>query len=160
MKRKIIFRGKSVCDGSWVTGDLIGVSSDFGGAFIRRKYNDSVRVDPDTVGQYIGMTDCEGREIFEGDIIRWADITEYEDYLNSKLNPDIYEGWDFRGLWSYGMVYYAVDDDYPAFVLSGWDEDECNWLPSLAATGVWHYEVIGNIFDNPDMLPDAPVRGE
>lgn len=161
MKRPIIFRGKTAFDGTWRKGDLIGVSSDFKDVvFIRCSYSDVCKVDPATVGQYTGMTDCEGREIFEGDIIRWADHSDYNGYLDSLENPEEYEGWDFSGLWKYGTVYYAANCDYPSFDLDGWDEDECNGLSSLAASGEWHYEVIGNIHDNPDMLPDAPVRGE
>ena len=161
MKRPIIFRGKTVFDGTWRKGDLIGVSSDFKGAvFIRCSYSDVCKVDPATVGQYTGITDCKGREIFEGDIIRWAESTSYECYLESTEYPEAYDGCNFDDLWKYGVVCYAAEGGYPAFELSGWDEDECNGLSSLAASGEWQYEVIGNIHDNPDMLPDAPVRGE
>ena len=161
MNRTIIFRGKTVCDGSWIKGDLIGISSDFKPAkFIRCSYSEVYKVDPDTVGQFTGLKDCEDRDIYEGDIIRWADHSDYNGYLDSLENPEEYEGWDFSGLWEYGTVYYAAGGDYPAFDLDGWDEDECNGLSSLAASGEWYFEVIGNIHDNPDMLPDAPVRGD
>ncbi|MBR5948638.1 MAG: hypothetical protein IKZ82_08360 [Clostridia bacterium] len=162
MKRPIIFRGKTACDGSWIKGDLIGISSDFKPVqFIRCSYSEVYKVDPETVGQFTGLHDCENRDIYEGDIIRWADRSYYELYLDSKDNPEDYVEGGFDDLFEYGVVYYAAEEcDYPAFDVSNWNHDECNGLSSLAASGEWHFEVIGNIHDNPDMLPDAPARGE
>ena len=153
MKRLIMFRGKTVFDGTWRKGDLIGASSDFKDVvFIRCSYSDVCKVDPATVGQHIGMTDCEGREIFEDDIIRWAELSTYNCYLESKEYPEEYDGCSFDDLWHYGVVTYASAFGYPAFELSGWDEDECNGLSSLDASGEWHFEVAGNVHDNPELL--------
>ena len=72
MKREILFRGKRVKDGKWVEGLL---TKDIKG-HIRIQYNPihfSVVINPETVGQFTGMTDKTGKKIFEGDIIKWID---------------------------------------------------------------------------------------
>lgn len=40
-------------------------------------YDECIEVDPETVGQFIGLTDKNDTKIFEGDIIRWHDISKF-----------------------------------------------------------------------------------
>lgn len=81
---------------------------------------DQYEVDPETVCEYTQMTDKNGRKIFEGDILRFEDCSNY---------PVVW------------------DSDYCAFG-SCWYSD----FDHLSKYRSIKIEVVGNIFDNPELL--------
>lgn len=79
MRKIILFRGKRTDNGEWVQGypcryGWIGKEKDY----IIPDYASALytaEVDLETIGQYTGKTDTNGRKIFEGDIV-WSDYEE------------------------------------------------------------------------------------
>lgn len=169
--REILFRGKRKDTGEWVYGYL-GVFKGISQIYVpfteeEEKENEGHifsaigglwhTVSPETIGQYTGLsekTDKNGKKIFEGDIIRYADEGEYNMYLESLECPEDYEGVDFSDLWTYDIVVYGIAVGYPAFDLNN-HEWECNGLSNLGESYQYFYEVIGNIHDNPELLKEC-----
>lgn len=135
--REILFRGKREDNREWVEGSL---SFEYGEATQdgNRKVDyrilgmrcDCDYVIPETVGQYTGLTDKNGKKIFEGDIVK-----DHESGL-------------------YGEVVFATaQDGFDG--ISGFMVDDINdGLQNY--NGFWHFvEIIGNIHDNPELLKES-----
>lgn len=157
--REVLFRGKGTCGlnaGDWIYGYYV---KDFwkptrcgcGIIPIDKERGGYCEVDPSTIGQYTGLTDKNGKKIFEGDIIRYADMYDYNCYLESLDNIEAYDKIDFGYIWTVDEIVYGIKTGYPAFDLNNhyWD---CNGLSELNESGNYFYEVIGNIYDNPELL--------
>ena len=142
MKRPILFRGKRLDNGEWVEGSplynalgmcyfVLGLSDNSETGIISLRY---VRVDPETVGQWTGLRDKNGRGIFDGDIIECisSDGTPVRHYIK-----------------------FCEERGYSAqYIIGGtWrgESNECG--------PIWQYYidkhskyVIGNIYDNAELL--------
>ena len=129
--REILFRGKRVDNGEWIQGDIVQFPVHGVVRIVEQEssYKDA-EVDSDTVGQYTGLTDKNGKKIFEGDILKIYEGSEDD-------------GYKIRKVYSYGGV-LCVD-----YETSEWD---FNALAFLDSDNVFTFEVIGNIYDNPELV--------
>lgn len=129
--REILFRGKRKDNGEWVYGDLMRKRGPTKTAIIPIEKYELVLVDEETVGQNIGQKDENGTEIFEGDIVRFKRI----DAL----------GWTRQRI---GQVRYS--EIVPVFYILATTGDGWDWCDCL------DIEIIGNVFDNPELLEEEP----
>ena len=145
--REILFRGKTD-DGEWVHGSFcMDAREQFNGlcgvdGFIRlydkaKGKMQTYEVDRETVGQYTGLKDKNGKRIWEGDILHIAKIADgiggyYQPPLDYNVNVVV--KWDLCA-WMWETL--SDDKRYITFP-DAWCHYEC--------------EVIGNITDNPELL--------
>ena len=148
--REYIFRGKRTDGDGWVIGRNILHVANEGGVYIvqtgqglcgmavdGRSINvmmiPFLEIDPETVGQFTGLTDKNGKKIFEGDIV-------CEEFCGKKV-----------GVVTFGMGTF----DSGIYKYNGWhirdrhgdvDHNELFIYDDVKL------EVIGNIHDNPELL--------
>lgn len=137
--REILFRGKSLNAGNMVCGDLVCWANGKTNIHVtmfddkNKKYN--FPVDPETVGQFTGLTDKNGKKIFEGDIIE--DVWKVNGYIARR---SVYVVVFYRSCFGYQQ--YLPNKSVCAFPI----EDGENGIIAEDC------EVIGNIHENPELL--------
>lgn len=126
MSREILFKAKRKYDSEWVEGDVIHEPIGMSIRHVKNGMSVRVPVDPDTLCQFTGLTDKNDKKIWENDICIIKDGTLDEED---------------------GCFVCEWDNDAARFVLNGdgltVDFDNCYG---------YDCEVIGNIFDNPELL--------
>lgn len=118
--REYLFRGKMIANGKWSEGNLLVTKQ---GCCITPDATVYVAVDPETVGQYTGLTDKNGTKIFEGDIVKYGDTVH--NVVFEQRNGTAY----------FGLVYSTLET-----LSFGYYQD------------LKQIEVIGNIYDNPELV--------
>lgn len=133
MNREILFRAKRIDNGGWVYGhyaiigkrdvivkteneEFYSVDEDLK----KKSGNEVIEIQKDTICEYTGLTDKNGRKIFERDILRFENCSNYP----------------------------VVWDDYYCAFGSCWYSD----FDHLGKYRSIEIEVVGNIFDNPELL--------
>lgn len=123
--RTIKFRGKGRRTGNWFYGNLY--IDMYGRTHIFSLEVGVLEVDPETIGQFSGLYDCNGKEIYEGDILKWS---KGRLYVVKFLD---------------GMFYASVEEcnegilgGFPLHRLTEYEDGKC--------------EIVGNIFDNHELL--------
>lgn len=138
--REILFRGKRVDNGEWVYGYLSksrlqGYENNTLQPSIDREESGVMItsvVIPETIGQYTGLNDKNGKRIFEGNIVKVTD--DKRDAREFDINIGIGLVEFFNGFW---CISEHIDN-------SLYDMKRC-----------FGVEVIGNIHDNPELLEDS-----
>lgn len=149
--REILFKAKRIKDGKWIEGYLFdnGFSGEekkyFVGVLIIEKYNgtacdewditgiDFCEIDPKTLCQFTGLYDRYGNKIWENDILKtWSD-----EYAQVKFG--FYDTGFASGDYNQGFYVYFSEESFLRKELGYWCKETY---------------VIGNVFDNPDILQE------
>lgn len=134
MNDRYLVRGKRKDNGEWVVGyytvevagqSIIDVVDDLG------LYESAYLIDPSTLGGHVGFPDKNGKRIFDGDIVRTKKYGKERGGCN----------------WSDYDVFQVAYADGGYHLFNKWRR--FNLRPDTGA------EVIGNIYDNPDLLEET-----
>ena len=156
MNREILFRGqhrrkgeKVKFDGTpveskWVYGGVCQFNEDRSIIYQTKPEFQKYSVYTDTVGQYTGLTDKNGRKIFEGDIIKCSDT------INDIEFNAVVEFGNPNHDYSWGYQLKHISGEKPNLDILCWVDME--------ETGAF-IEVIGNIHDNPELVRKDDENG-
>lgn len=137
--REIVFRGKSIKENKWVYGyywvnkenhfikEIIYEFGYFKNLYRKEEILNDIEIKKDTVGQYVGLKDKHGIEIYEGDIVKVKNV----DYLIGKI---------------------VYDEEYLCYQI---EVDEQVIFPISVCYGDYNeldIEVIGDVWDNPNLM--------
>ena len=164
MEREIAFRGKSKSTGEWLDGYYVGDNTIIA-------YNEVVYdlgfIDtspchdcyPGSIGQFTGLYDKNGKEIYEGDILRVEEFKNESDSIEK--SEEFYEVFDLEDMKGEKIREYItpVCWEYGAFAISVSQEND-TYLDVLfgdmrRSFPIFIFEIIGNIHDNPELLKDG-----
>jgi uncharacterized phage protein (TIGR01671 family) len=171
MNREILFRAK--CFGNWRYGSYVHFVKKPTNSRCNINYKDFIVTNEDdgehyypitelsSVGQYTGLKDKSGKEIYEGDILR---VSEYENILMREFNDET----DCFDMFTLEEITGELRQSYTSPVT--WEEGTfCistngDWLhhndmflavlfgDMKRSSPIFIFEVIGNIHDNPEMM--------
>lgn len=141
MAREILFKAKRIDNGEWVEGFYVNYKNVIhyilvcdGNGFAWYE------IEKETLCQYTGLTDKNGNKIWENDVVRCVDYNSNSEFMAVVVfgNPNSYYSW--------GYQLKHINGDEPNLDILLWIDME--------ESGAY-CEVIGNIFDNPELLGGA-----
>lgn len=149
MNREILFRAKHIhaipgnehLNGTWVHGYLSDENYIYD-----KSLEGEFLVDEDTICQYTGLTDKNGKKIFEGDILRGFQYPFCYDGEYNYYAEIIFENCSF-------MTYTHKN---PSSCVRGISDGNTDLMEGWVSED---WEVIGNIYDNPELLEEENVHG-
>ena len=140
--REILFKAKQIDNGEWIEGSLIDLDIDSGYCYIVQPYKKASilpiiflitdrrkLVDPETLCQFTGLCDKNGKRIWENDIVFVTDENDCSGQISTGIGDVIF----IEGMW--------YIDGRPQEGL--YDINK-----------VFQIEVIGNAFDNQELLQE------
>ena len=144
--REIKFRGKvkkswNYEQGEWVYGGISFYKDGFTYICPERfsDYNEEIEVIPESVGQFTGLYDKNGKEIYEGDILYqdfWGELDDKTPIICKYCNGSIcFTKQDF---WDYGNNC----------------ERGFGWNVRFDKKRIKKCEIVGNIYDNPELIKE------
>ena len=144
----ILFRGKKLDNGEWVEGYYVcfndkehRIYNGYAETDCGDYYPDFWAVDPATVGQYINLNDKNNKQIYSNDICKFVIL---KGQANKPLKSLIHVIEQRHGAWGFRPL-------HPELV----HEDDREWAPFWHSDEPWdmkYFEVIGNIYDSPELL--------
>lgn len=138
MNREILFKAKRIDNGEWVEGCIVIDQSRLDRFKYRIQPIESGvlyahPIDPDTLCQYTGLTDKNGKKIWENDIVNCWTCIDIGDFAN------------------YRVEIGYVEMNYGSFGLHR-IQDDTYYRPFKDYFEGYNLHIIGNIFDNPELL--------
>lgn len=128
--REILFRGKRSDNGEWSEGSLL-YDSEQNESYIAECFEDKAaylrEVVPETVGQFTGLIDKNGKKIFEDDIIKVTDDNGETNLCSCGIGDVCF---------CYGVWYIEGEVNDGLYDVKN----------------IYYIEIIGNIHDNPELL--------
>lgn len=144
--REILFKAKRLDNGEWVEGSLLQTTAVSLKSFIvesscytfdKWDWNECAQVDTDTICQYTGLTDKNGNKIWENDILSVLLIGETDEQKENCIVRYGRKTENFRIELGFNLEWTKTD--YLRCDICFWTENR-------------EVEVIGNIFDNPELI--------
>lgn len=149
--REILFKAKRIDNGEWIIGSLIKTKNDY---YICEKPYECMDeysslngqsygfggfkfVEPSTICQCTGLVDVNGRKIWENDVVKCIDKNSDSEFIG------VVEFGNPNSFYSWGYQLKHIKGDKPNLDILLWIDME-----ETGAT----CEVIGNLFDNPQLL--------
>lgn len=149
MNREILFRGKRVSNGNWIEGYFVLLAINEGLKHAISTGTDEGRfilfeVIPDTIGQFTGLCDKNGKKIFEGDIL----LEEEKEYSLEEYGEKVVGTHNIVAYWNEKACgFWVRRTDKPKGKIYVPEEPLCE---SFAE----ELKVVGNIYDNPELLEE------